>query len=146
MSALFLLRIRGNIQLAVGPNEHLRQYWIEVLVQRSSVKMHRQTGDYPTWDEIRRSYHLHVIFVCFLPRSGMRLITMSTLVAVDERQNCILLDYGILLGGRRCRYYLSRAMTMEPVREMQIFTVGHLAGRTTVKHQVLVHNVKVLGH
>ena len=71
---------------------------------------------------------------------------MSILLAMDERQNCILLDYGILLGGRRCRYYLSRATTMEPVRALQNNTVGHQAGKSTVDYHVLVHNLIVLGH
>lgn len=110
--------------------------------------MHRQTCDYPTWDEIRRSCHRHAIFICFFPRTGTRLITMNILDAMDEGQNCILLDYGIILSSRRCRCYLSRATRypMELVLAMQTPTVGHLAGRLTVDYRVLVHSLIVLGH
>ena len=57
--------------------------------------IYRQICDYPTWDEIRRCCHFRVIFICFVPKTGTRLVTMDVLVAMHGRQDRTTPDYGI---------------------------------------------------
>ena len=57
--------------------------------------MHRQICDYPTWDEIKRWCHLHVVFICFVPETGTRFVIMNVLVTMHQRQDSTTPGHGI---------------------------------------------------
>ena len=46
--------------------------------------IHRQICDHPTWDEIKRWCHLHVSFICFVPKTSTRFVTVAMLMAMHR--------------------------------------------------------------
>lgn len=57
-----------------------------------SIRIQRETWDYPTWDEIGRQRRLYITTVCFGPMTAARHATRTMLVAVHERHNRTILS------------------------------------------------------